>query len=256
MSKPNPRKWNPSQIVAHNMARARELRGLTQTEVAERLSRFTDAKWTKTSVAQAEGSVEGSRIRVFTAVELVALARTFDLPVIYFLAPPAESVGAQLDLPGAPADAWDYLALLVGGHMGNKDVLAERYAGYGGSFAQVNIPIGDQTDEERSVGMGYVTRSPLSPTDVWAAALHGLMLGHQRGAVYPGAQLKNVRQVLQDLVFALDSLENYRPERWVKPEVAEHMRVEREERDQRRGESLAEAREEIEPEQREERGDA
>ena len=45
MAKPNPDRWNPSQIVAHNMTKARELRGLTQTEVAERLSRFTEAKW-------------------------------------------------------------------------------------------------------------------------------------------------------------------------------------------------------------------
>lgn len=74
------RKWTASQVVAHNLSRARELRGLTQVQVAERLSRFTGTKWSQATVAQAEGSVSGQRIRQFTANELVALARTFDLP--------------------------------------------------------------------------------------------------------------------------------------------------------------------------------
>ncbi len=40
-----------SQVVAHNLSRARELRGLTQTEVAERLARFTGARWSQATVA-------------------------------------------------------------------------------------------------------------------------------------------------------------------------------------------------------------
>ena len=85
--------WSASQVVAHNLTQARELRGMTQTEVAERLSQFTGTAWTATTVAQAEGSVTGNRVRQFTANELVALARTFDLPVLYFFLPPEDKAG-------------------------------------------------------------------------------------------------------------------------------------------------------------------
>ncbi|MGH9269178.1 MAG: hypothetical protein ACRD0D_13520, partial [Acidimicrobiales bacterium] len=78
---PEPRTWNASQVVAHNMTRARQLRGLTQAEIATRLVAFTGNPWSQATVAQAEGSVLGVRVRHFTATELVALARVFDLPV-------------------------------------------------------------------------------------------------------------------------------------------------------------------------------
>src|SRR5437660_9602165 len=87
------RRWTASQVVAHNLTRARELRGLTQTEIAERLSRFTGSNWSQATVAQAEGSVGGQRVRQFTANELVALARTFDLPVLVFFLPPDDGEG-------------------------------------------------------------------------------------------------------------------------------------------------------------------
>jgi transcriptional regulator with XRE-family HTH domain len=104
-----------SQVVAHNLTRARELRGLTQAEVAERLSRFTGARWSQVTVAQAEGSVSGQRVRSFSANELVALARTFDLPVLYFFLPP-EDKRPGFGAPDSPATGWpwEYLLLLVG----------------------------------------------------------------------------------------------------------------------------------------------
>ncbi len=36
--------WTASQVVAHNVTRGRELRGLTQAEMAERLTRFTGGR--------------------------------------------------------------------------------------------------------------------------------------------------------------------------------------------------------------------
>ncbi len=229
VAKPNPNKWNPSQIVAHNMTKARELRGLTQTEVAERLARYTDTKWTKTSVAQAEGSVSGTRVRVFTAVELFALARTFDLPVLYFLAPPEDTKSVRLDLPQVPSDAWDYFVVLIGGHYDNKEILSTQYADYAMS-RNVRVPYGDRPDEEPTGLPDAVTA--LKPTDVYAAAFHGLMLGNQRGAFRPGEELATFIANLKNLVFALESLENYSPGRWVDPQVADNMRAERAERQQ------------------------
>lgn len=45
------------------LARARRPRCLSQAEIAERLARFTGAKWTQATVSQADGSVLGHRVR-------------------------------------------------------------------------------------------------------------------------------------------------------------------------------------------------
>ncbi len=121
--------WTASQVVAHNLTQARELRGMTQTEVAERLSRFTGTAWTATTVAQAEGSVTGNRVRQFTANELVALARTFDLPVLYFFLPPEDRPGrCACPTIAGRGSPWEYLLLLVWGHTGNFPEVADRAA--------------------------------------------------------------------------------------------------------------------------------
>lgn len=113
------RNWTASQVVAHNLTRARELRGLTQGEIAERLSRFTGSNWTQATVAQAEGSVTGQRVRQFTANELVALARTFDLPVTFFFLPPGGSQGRLVTDDHPHGLPWEYLMVLVLGHRDN-----------------------------------------------------------------------------------------------------------------------------------------
>ena len=95
------REWTASQVVAHNVTRARHLRGLAQVEVAKRLRRFTGTNWTQTTAAQAEGSISGIRVRQFTANELVALARTFELPVLFFFMPP-EDERRGLGTPDSP----------------------------------------------------------------------------------------------------------------------------------------------------------
>ncbi|MFN2506532.1 MAG: helix-turn-helix domain-containing protein, partial [Acidimicrobiales bacterium] len=119
--------WTPSQVVAYNLTQARLLRGLTQVEIAERLSTFTGTPWSAVTVAQAEGSVSGKRVRQFTANELVALARTFDLPVLYFFLPPENGFGA-LRTPDVGDMPWEYLLLLVWGHRRNFPDVAERAA--------------------------------------------------------------------------------------------------------------------------------
>lgn len=222
MAKPNANRWNPSQIVAHNMTKARELRGLTQTEVAERLSRFTDTKWTKTSVAQAEGSVGGSRVRVFTAVELVALARTFDLPVLYFLAPPEDTDSVGVDLPGAPGDAWDYLVSVLMGHRGNLDAFGEQFADYAG-LAYVSVPRGDVHPDQ---GLDYAmasprVRDPFSPTDLWASAMFGAMQKHLKARVFLGSNVRELMQALRQMADVLEVFDGYRPSELLRPELAE-----------------------------------
>ncbi|MBA2240473.1 MAG: helix-turn-helix transcriptional regulator [Solirubrobacterales bacterium] len=89
----------PNQLVAYNLRRARTRRGWTQTEAAERLEPFLGARWSKATYSAAERSVAGERVRQFTAGDLYAFARCFELPPAFFLAP-SPSV-EQI----APADA-------------------------------------------------------------------------------------------------------------------------------------------------------
>ena len=88
--------WTPNQVVAANLARLRQRRGLTQAEAARQLSAVAGKEWTEAMVAHAERSVTGNRVREFTADDLVTLARAFDVPVLYFLTPPPSGVFVQV----------------------------------------------------------------------------------------------------------------------------------------------------------------
>ncbi len=106
----------PNQVVAYNLARARELKGWTQDQAAEALEPYLGVRWSKASVSQAERSVAGGFVRNFTADEIVAFARAFDQPVTWFFMPPPPWAGpgmpAKLAVPDAPAFG-EALALLV-----------------------------------------------------------------------------------------------------------------------------------------------
>src|SRR5919106_4056920 len=138
------RSWTASQVVAHNLTRARELRGLTQVEIAERLSRFTGSNWSQATVAQAEGSVGGQRVRQFTANELVALARTFDVPVLFFFMPPDEADGRLVTDDATAGLPWEYLMVLVLGHRSTFPMLADRAANWAHLLTEsIDIPRSD-----------------------------------------------------------------------------------------------------------------
>jgi transcriptional regulator with XRE-family HTH domain len=91
--------WTPNQIVASNLIRLRQRRGLTQSEAARKLSDYSPKVWTEPMVAHAERSVTGNRIREFTADDLVTMARAFDVPVLYFLTPPPDLFVSVPDKP-------------------------------------------------------------------------------------------------------------------------------------------------------------
>jgi transcriptional regulator with XRE-family HTH domain len=80
----------PNQLVAYNLRRARDRRGWTQDEAAERLEPFLAERWSKASYSAAERSVSGERVRVFSADDLIAFARCFGVPPSFFLAPAPE----------------------------------------------------------------------------------------------------------------------------------------------------------------------
>jgi transcriptional regulator with XRE-family HTH domain len=83
-----------NQVVAYNMAKARALRGWTQERVGEELAPYLGVKLSLKSISAMERSARQSeRIRVFSADDLLALTRGFDLPLGFFLvAPPAQGI--------------------------------------------------------------------------------------------------------------------------------------------------------------------
>src|SRR5918996_6100776 len=77
----------PNQVVAYNLARARQLRGWTQEEAAAALEPWLGVLWSRATFSQAERSVAGKVIRNFTADEIVAFAGAFGLPPAWFFSP-------------------------------------------------------------------------------------------------------------------------------------------------------------------------
>ncbi len=85
-----PRTWTPNQVVAHNLTRARLLRGWTQDQAAAELAPYLGFHLSAASFSAIERSIAGTRVKQFTADELVALSRAFDLPLGWWFTPPPD----------------------------------------------------------------------------------------------------------------------------------------------------------------------
>jgi hypothetical protein len=103
--------WTPNQIVAHNIAKARLLRGWTQDQAAAACAPYLGARLSPASWSALERSVDGGRIREITADELVAFARAFDLPIGFFLTPPSVWDNHVVATPDAGPDGLDPIEL-------------------------------------------------------------------------------------------------------------------------------------------------
>jgi hypothetical protein len=113
-----------NQLVAYNLMRARKSMGWSQEEAAERLAPYLGAHWSEAVYSDAEDSYQGSRVRPFTADELLAMARAFTVPVSYFFLPPP--VGDRGDAEevtggGHPLNWRDLVLALFAG--GDPDIL-------------------------------------------------------------------------------------------------------------------------------------
>ena len=104
-----PRTWSPNQVVAHNLTRARDLRGWTQEEAADALAPYLGVRLSGASLSAIERSVRGTRVKVFSADELVALSRAFELPLGWWLTPPDEGA---LHTPDHPRTGLDFAELV------------------------------------------------------------------------------------------------------------------------------------------------
>jgi transcriptional regulator with XRE-family HTH domain len=106
----------PNQVVGYNLAQARQLKGWTQDQAAEALEPYLGVRWSKASFSQAERSVAGGFVRNFTADEIVAFARAFELPVTWFFMPPPAWAGpgvpTTLNVPAA-SELGEAVAMLV-----------------------------------------------------------------------------------------------------------------------------------------------
>lgn len=89
---PEPVPWpevDLNQVVAYNVRQARELRDWTQEELAARLEPYLGQRLTQAAVSAIERAWDGERRREFDAHELLVFALVFDLPIIWFMLPPA-----------------------------------------------------------------------------------------------------------------------------------------------------------------------
>lgn len=107
------RVMTPNQVVAYNVIKARALRGWTQEQAAEALAPYLGAKLSGPSFSALERSAtKVDRIKQFSADDLLALSRGFDLPIGYFFTPPPPEVDAGLYGPDAGNKGLDPIVLL------------------------------------------------------------------------------------------------------------------------------------------------
>src|SRR5713101_6692469 len=107
------RTMTPNQIVAYNVNKARELRGWTQEQVAEALAPYLGAKLSGASFSALERSAwTVNRIKQFSADDLLALSRGFDLPIGFFFTPPPPELDAAVHAPDAPMPGLDPIVIL------------------------------------------------------------------------------------------------------------------------------------------------
>jgi transcriptional regulator with XRE-family HTH domain len=77
-----------NQMVAWNIAKAREAKGWTQAKVVGLLAPYLGEEWSVATYSAAERSfARADRVRQFTADDLVAFAAVFGVPVQYFFRP-------------------------------------------------------------------------------------------------------------------------------------------------------------------------
>jgi transcriptional regulator with XRE-family HTH domain len=75
----------PNQLVAAKLREARLQRGWTQEEAAARLEPYLGERWSVAVFSAAERSVAGKRVRQFTADDIAAFAKAFDMSPAWFV---------------------------------------------------------------------------------------------------------------------------------------------------------------------------
>lgn len=106
------RTYTPNQLVALNVARARTMRGWTQEEAASELAPYLGKKWSNASYSAVERSIKGTRVKQFSADDLIALARGFRVPLGWFFVPPPPAEDPGLAVPDATSRGLEFTTLV------------------------------------------------------------------------------------------------------------------------------------------------
>ncbi len=169
---------SPNQIVAYNLAEARALRRWTQEEAAAQLEGYIGSRWSKATFSAAERSVDGRRVRQFTADEIVAFSRCFGVPVGFFFMPPRPSQSSQQMLRlKSEENPWAGISLselldTIFGTPGDEDVMSTRLRQFLGE-----VGMSDLTDAQSRAAwraedaLEAVAMKELERFDEWRKAL-------------------------------------------------------------------------------------
>ncbi len=106
------RTYTPNQIVALNIARARAMRGWTQEQASAAVAPYLGTRLSNASFSSIERSIAGARVKQFSADELIAFSRGFDLPIGWFFLPPPPEQDAGLHAADATWRGVDMSVLL------------------------------------------------------------------------------------------------------------------------------------------------
>ncbi len=200
-------RWDMSDVVAHRMFTARQLRGKTQAWVAERLTRYTRSTWSVSAVSAAEGGTAGGRPRLFNANEVVALARTFDLTIPYFFVPPKEPE-LPPDFPGAPGADWDYLLFRLFGDDALQK-LVSRELGPTSLPTHLSMPAGEEFSDGSVHDVATGGPREISSTSLLAAALYGVLTSRLRGSSAVRGATGHTSEILEALSWAVAAIDGY-----------------------------------------------
>lgn len=183
----------PNQVVAYNVAKARALRGWTQEQAAEALAPHLGAKLSGASFSALERSAwTVNRIKQFSADDLLALSRGFDLPIGYFFTPPPPGDDIGLHAPGAPMHGLDPIVLLdaVLGTPDNLEYWEAELLAYSASAA----PMPKSKREKPSVSPPDLAERIAPQAGLRARALVRRLLGDVAGA---GDVLERLAELLK-----------------------------------------------------------
>lgn len=168
----------PNQLVAYNLTKVQQLRGFTQEEAAGLLAPFLGTRWSKATFSAAERSVDGQRVRQFTADDMIAFAQAFGVPVMWFLLPP----DPEDELPRAPTpkDGTPYLSLLYR----KSDEVKERLV----SLFSILTPVDLEDDSQHDRDLAWIAeqrqmrhlidaalQAELGPLQEWLSTLAELL---------------------------------------------------------------------------------
>ena len=195
-------KVTPNQIVAYNLSEARVLRGWTQEQAAAELERYIGARWSKATFSAAERSIDGRRVRQFTADEIVAFSRCFRVPIGYFFMPPRPSQSEPTLRLASEENPWGGVTLAelldaIFGAPGEGDVMASRLRSFLGEIGMTDLTDAqDRLTFRAEDAMTAVAMKQLARFDEWQDALTGL--ARQLGYWKTAAKAAAIRESLKE----------------------------------------------------------